>query len=167
MRVKIGWSKSEWETYNIALLYLCWTQWRNSRGRVPPPRHLSPGNFCWPNGKREEGNKKKIGKSKKGRWKIENGRRKSYKIKMRRGLFFLFFFFSFHFSSLFKTTEICFGSTKVGIQEKWLCLLWKIFLLRPWLNSWLEKLGNQVVGPTLLDHCLHDTVKHMNLLTVV
>ena len=45
--------------------------------------------------------------------------------KMRRGLFsffflsFFFFFFFFCFS-LFKTTKICFGSTKMGIfyQEK-------------------------------------------------
>ena len=82
-------------------------------------------------GKEREGKK---GKSKTGRWKIENGRRKSYKI--RRGLLF----------SLLKTTEICFGSTKMGIfywekkkfhtgkknQEKWFCPLWKIFLLCPW-----------------------------------
>ena len=37
---------------------------------------------------------------------------------MKRGtfsFFFFFFFFSFFFFSLFKTTEICFGSTKMGI----------------------------------------------------
>ena len=56
--------------------------------------------------------------------------------------FFFFFFFCF---SLFETTKICFGSTKMEIfyrekhltpgkknQEKWLCPLRKIFLLRPW-----------------------------------
>ena len=42
-------------------------------GGSVPPWHFSPGNFCWPTGKRE-------------------GRK-----------------------SLFKTTEICFGSTKMGI----------------------------------------------------
>ena len=44
---------------------------------------------------------RKEGKSKKGRWKIENGRRKSY--KMRGGLFFSFFlsFFFFFFFLLF------------------------------------------------------------------
>ena len=46
----------------------------------------------------------KIGKG--GRWKIENGRRKTY--KMRRGPFF--FFFAFHFSM--KTTEIFLGLPK-------------------------------------------------------
>ena len=41
-----------------------------------------------------------------------------------------FFFFCF---SLFKTTEICFGFTKMGIfyLEKTSLPLWKIFLLRP------------------------------------
>ena len=52
----------------------------------------------------------------------ENGRRKSY--ERRRGLFvlfcfvlwFLFFFLSFFFCfSLFRTTESCFRSTKMGI----------------------------------------------------
>ena len=42
----------------------------------------------------------------KGRWKIGNGRRKSY--KRGKDLFFFFFFFCF---SLLKTTEICFGRT--------------------------------------------------------
>ena len=37
---------------------------------------------------------KKEGKSKKGRWKIENGRRKNY--KMRRGFFFIIFFFYYY-----------------------------------------------------------------------
>ena len=54
-------------------------------------------------------------------------------------------FFFFFFFSLFKTSEICFGSTRMETfyrdkafhargknQEKWLCPLWKIFLLRPW-----------------------------------
>ena len=79
--------------------------------------------------KGENGEEKK--ENKKRGWKIENGRRKSY--KMRRGPLFFFFFFLFFFS-LFKTTEICFGSTKMGVfcwkkafhtggknQEKWLC----------------------------------------------
>ena len=90
-------------------------QWHNrqgSGGRVPP-RDFWPGNFCWPTGKRE-GKKgkcsRKEGKSNKGKWKIENGRRKkSYKMReMKRGL-------SPPPFSLFKTTEICFGSTKMGI----------------------------------------------------
>ena len=48
-------------------------------------------NFCWPTWKRETRKKgkmeKKEGKSKKGRWKIANGRRKSYKM---RSLLFTF-----------------------------------------------------------------------------
>ena len=56
---------------------------------------------------------------------------------------FFFFFFAFHCLK-FKTTENCFGSTKMEIfywknafhagkiiMKKWLCLLWKIVLLRP------------------------------------
>ena len=55
------------------------------------------------------------------RWKIETGRRKSYKI--RRGPYFYFFLIFFFCFSLFKTTEISFGSTKIGIldQEKAFC----------------------------------------------
>ena len=79
--------------------------------------------------------RKKKRKSKQGRWKMENGKRKSH--KMRWGHFFFF--------SIWKTSEICFGSTKMVIvyrekafyarkyQIKWLCTLWKIFLLRPCL----------------------------------
>ena len=109
------------------------------------PRDFRPKNFCW-RGKKKKGKwSRKEGKSKKGRWKIENGRRKSCKM---RGEDFFFFFFCF---SLFKTTEICFKSTKMWIsyqekafhtsrknQEKWLCPLWKIFHLPPWfcLNVW-------------------------------
>ena len=67
-------------------------------------------------GKKKQRKEWKLKKGKKGRWKIENGRRKRY--KMRRGFFFFFFFFFLLFT--FKTTEICFGSTKMGIfcQEK-------------------------------------------------
>ena len=63
-------------------------------------RQGEKGNWGW-----------KEGKLKKGRWKLENGRRKSYKMRTW-GEDFFFFFFSF---SLFKTTEICFRSTKMGI----------------------------------------------------
>ena len=75
--------------------------------------------------------RRKEGKLWKGGWKIGIGSRKSYKKR---------FFFCF---SLLKTTEICFGSTKIGIfyrekhftsgkhQEKLLCPLRKICLLRP------------------------------------
>ena len=114
------------------------------------PWYFSPGNFCWPTGKREarknEEWRRKEGKSKKGRWKIENGRGKCYKMRMRKwgkDYFFSFLFFFFCFS-LFKTTEICFGSTETGIfyREKSIsrrekikkndCPLCKIFLLRLW-----------------------------------
>ena len=48
-------------------------------------RDFWPGNFCWPTGKREwRKNGKMETKTRKMRWKIENRRRKSY--KMRRGL---------------------------------------------------------------------------------
>ena len=98
--------------------------------RAPPPWHFSPGNFCWPSGKRQ-GNK--------GKWRRKEGKLKREGGKWKRGksgngertfsfflffvlfvlffvlflfLFFVFFFFCF---SLFKTNEISFGSTKIGI----------------------------------------------------
>ena len=58
-------------------------------------------------GKRGKGVKIEKKNGKNGRWEIENGRWKSKSYKMRRGLFFCF--------SLFKTTKICFGSTKMEI----------------------------------------------------
>ena len=58
--------------------------------------------------KKRENGEKKEGKLKKGRYKIENGRKTSS--KNRRDFFFFFFCLSF-----FKTTEICFGSTKMRI----------------------------------------------------
>ena len=60
-------------------------------------------------------------------------------------LFIYLFIYLFFCFSLFETSETCFGSTKLKIfyqdkafhasgknQEKWLCLLWKIFLLYHW-----------------------------------
>ena len=97
---------------------------------------------------------RKEGKSKQGRWKIENERRKSY--KMRRGLFFFcfcFFVFCFCFLFLFCFVFFTFQNQCWNLfwvyqnrnflpgksisrweknQEKWLCPLWKIFLLRLW-----------------------------------
>ena len=78
--------------------------------------------------------RRKEGKLQKGRWKIENGSKKS--VKRGEDLFF-FFFFCF---SLLKMKESCFGSTKMGFfyrertfhaGKKWLCPLRKICLLRP------------------------------------
>ena len=68
-------------------------------------------------------------------------------------IFYLFIYFSFYlFFSLFKSTEICFGSTTMGIftgkknQEKWLCPLWKIFLLCPFVYTLLQQIF-VTVGP--------------------
>ena len=81
-------------------------QWRRNSwgqgGRVPP-WHFSPGNFCWPMGKREGSkNKKENGKEKK-----ENRKREGGKFKMDEGKVTKwgddpFFFFSFHFSKPLK-----------------------------------------------------------------
>ena len=103
---------------------------RGQAGGQSVPQRLLTGKFLlmyWEKnkqGKKEKGWKlrRKEGKLKKGRWKIWNGSGKSD--KKWWGLFF------FHF---WKMTEICFGSTKMGIfywekisrreknQEKWLC----------------------------------------------
>ena len=58
-----------------------------------------------------EKKRRKIAKREGGKWKIENEVGKVIK----RGEDFFFFFFFFFFFSLLKTTEICFGSTKMGI----------------------------------------------------
>ena len=137
------------------------TQCRNRRGggRGSAPRDFWPGNFCWPTGKKEAREKrgkwengeengkmeKKRRKNVKGRWKIENGRKNSYKMRMRRGLFlfcfvclFVCLFFAF---SLFKPLKKFGGLPKWKFstekkagknQAKWFCSLSKIFLLRPW-----------------------------------
>ena len=114
-------------------------QWRNRQGGAEcPPRDFWPGNFCWRIGKKEAGKKGKRGEN----WeeKVENWKWKQENVR-KRGEDLFFFFFCF---SLLKTTKICFGSTKMGIfyrekafhagkknQEKWLCPLRKICLLRP------------------------------------
>ena len=99
------------------------------RGQSAPQRLLT-GKVLVTYREKEAGNKKekdakwrrKEGKLSKGSWKIENGSRKCS--KMRRGpYFFVFvfvfvcflFFVSFFLLSLFKTTKICFGSTKIEI----------------------------------------------------
>ena len=105
------------------------------------PWHFSPGNFYWPTGKREGRKKGKWGK----RRKIE--KREGGKLKIVQYedfVLFCFVFFGGGLFSLFKTTEICFGSTKMGIfyrekafhavkkSGKMTLPLWKIFILRPW-----------------------------------
>ena len=105
------------------------------------PRDFWPGNLCWRrpiadvSGKERQGKQgkwsRKKGKSKQGRVKIENGRRKSYK---KRWVPFFFFFFAFHFS---KRLKFVLGlpkwefPTRKKDQEKCLCPLRKICLLRP------------------------------------
>ena len=63
---------------------------RSSGVTALSPWYFSPGNFCWSTGKREAWKnvkmEKKRRKTEKGGWKIENERKKSY--KMRRGPFF-------------------------------------------------------------------------------
>ena len=101
--------------------------------------------------KRENGEKRR--KIEKG--KVENLKCEEYSksYKMRRGPLDLFFFFFFLFFSLLKTTEICFGSTKMEIfywekafharkkiiRKNGLCSLRKIFLLRPWQKTGQSK----------------------------
>ena len=84
----------------------------------------------------EKEKRKKEGKLKKGRWKSYKMRREPF--QNEEGTFFFCF-------SLFKTTKICFGSTKMEIfyrkkhftlgeknHEKWLRPLRKMFPLCPW-----------------------------------
>ena len=94
-------------------------------GGQSAPRDFWLGNFCWLTGKREA---RKKGRMEQKRRKIKKGKVENWKWKEEkllneeRTFFFFFFFFKFIylFFSLFKTSEICFGSTKMGIfyQEK-------------------------------------------------
>ena len=102
------------------------TQWRNRWGGRVPPRDFWRGNFCLRIGKKEARKKGKRGGNwekkkencKKGRWKIEKFEMEVGKvIKRGEDLFFFLFFFFFAFCfSFLKMTEICFGSTKMGIS---------------------------------------------------
>ena len=105
--------------------------------------------------------RRKEGKLWKGRWKIWNRSRKSYK---RGGDLFFFFFLLFTFENnrnLFWVYQngnflpgkniSCWGKN----QEKWLCPLRKICLLRPWIhlvhtsNSLSEPASQQCICPLL------------------
>ena len=128
-----------------------YNQWRNRRGKGGrvPSRDFWPRNFCWRIGKKEARKKGKGGGNWEERRKIVKGKVENWKWKLKSykkmwGFFFFFFFFCF---SLLKTTEICFRSTKMEIffrekafhagkknQEKLLCPLRKICLLRSWLQ---------------------------------
>ena len=100
-------------------------QWRNRQGAECTPWDFWPGNFWWLTRKKEARKKgkcrRKQGKSKggNGKWEEENV------WKDERTLFFFPFVFCF---SLFKATEICFGSTKMDFfffyfapSEKYAC----------------------------------------------
>ena len=86
-------------------------------------------------------------------------------------LFFCFVLLCFFYFSLFKTTKICFGCTKMEIiyrekalragkkyQEKWLCPLRKLFLLRPCLWS-LVPLQLRSLKKNLLSFCTKFGIK--------
>ena len=116
------------------LIMLC-----TDKRSMVPPRDFWLGNFCWPSGKKEARKKGKMGEN----WeeKKENCKReereggKVWVTEWGEDPFFPLFF------SLFKTTQICFGSTKMQNllpgksispfsrreknQEKWLCPLRK------------------------------------------
>ena len=154
------WKINEWKTSRPKTKQLNWltptvttcVQWRNRRGRggeVPPEtsdREISANltGKKW-QGKMVKGAKieKKRKKIEKAKVEIENGRWKSY--KMRRGPSFFFFFLLTVFSKPLKFVlglpKWKFSTVKTGkkIQEKWLCPLRKIFLLRSCLCKITDK----------------------------
>ena len=85
-----------------------------SRRRQSEYRDFWLGNFCWPTRKREARKKRESGEEKKENQKREGGKLKLEGGKVTKWKWGEDFFFFFCFS-LFKTTEICFGSTKMGI----------------------------------------------------
>ena len=116
-------------------------QWRNRRGGRVPPQRLLTGNFLLTY-REKRGNEK----SEKG-WKL---RRKGGKLEMQAGkrqkkrwgpFFFFFFFLLFTFENdenlfwVYQNGNFLPGksiSRREKNQEKWLCPLRKICLLRPW-----------------------------------
>ena len=119
--------------------FLCQKQWRN-KGGAECPEYFWMGNFCRPTGKREAREKRKYvkeeGKCKKGRWerwKIKNGRRKSY--KMSRGQFFIFpvkdldivpISIVMSFAVLYSLTA---DGIRLGIDDLCSLILWLSYLL--------------------------------------
>ena len=113
-------------------------QWRNrrgGRGAECPPRDFWPGNFCWRIGKKRQGKKGK---------RVENWKWKQENVRKRGEDLFFFFFFFFFLLFTFENDENLFWvyqngnflpgksfSRREKNQEKWLCPLRKICLLRP------------------------------------
>ena len=88
-------------------------------------------------GARKNGEKKENQKVK-GRWKIENGRRKSY--KMRRRLFVFLFTFQNHWNMfwVYQNGNFLPGkgiSHRAKNQERYLCPLWKNIPLTPLVGT--------------------------------
>ena len=87
-------------------------RWRGNRGQSAPPPETSDREISAD----VPGKKKRQGKMEQKRRKIIKGKVENWKLQKEERIFFFFFFFFFFFSFLlFKTTEICFGSTKMGI----------------------------------------------------
>ena len=145
------------------------SQWRNNRGgggagRRVPPWHFSPGKFCWHTGKREARKKGRL--EKKRRKKIGKGKEENLQNEEKTKTFFFFFLIAFHFS---KTTEICFGSSKMGIFNREKAFhagkksgktnlpLWKIFLLRPCSNCIVRCDSRPTETVKVCPHCILQT----------
>ena len=107
---------------------LTWGQWRNSRGRVPPPRTSHREISADLPGKERQGKMEKKGrKSKKGRWITENWR--GDKLQTEERIFFLLFLhliFQNHWNLfwVFQNKNFLLGKSVSHWeknQEKWLC----------------------------------------------
>ena len=101
-------------------------------GGAECPWHFSPGNFCWPTGKKGARKKRKTERKKENlnrkRWKIENGRGKGMNMSRRLFFFACHFLFGVYQNGQFLPGKSYFTGKLPG--ENWLCPLWKIFLLR-------------------------------------
>ena len=115
-------------------------------GGIVPPTFFTRKFYDLPRKKgTRKGNGEEMKENLKGKkWKIENRRGKVW--KWAEDLLFYLFIYLFIYLfclSLFETTEICLGSTRMDNftreksyfmlgqnQETWLCFLWKILLLR-------------------------------------
>ena len=121
---------------------------RGQGGRVPP-RDFWPGNFCWPTGKRQASKKGKMEqkgrKSEKG--KVENWKWKEERLQNEERTFF------FYQDGNFLPGKSI--SRRGKNQEKWLCPLWKIFLLHPCLPP---------LPPCQLHHCVYLTIDPRSLI---
>ena len=146
----LGYNWVFWFFFNMLWTNVDLNQWCNrqgvGQGAECLPRDFWPGNFCWPTRKKRGKEKMEKGEMEKKRReivkrKVENWKWEEGKLQNEERTFFFFRLFTFqNHWNLFWVYEMekwKFSSGKRHFtpgknQEKLICPLRKIFLLRPW-----------------------------------